>query len=158
MQGASNKWPAKGFKVARAKGFCIGWLIDTSALTLWVAETSPWITFVLAFRKIPQNPSEWPFFCVCVHLLFGRKKRSKPEWRPFFFGFHLVFGRKKRSNLSEDLFFFGDHHEIYPKTLVCEEDKVRQNFGPRNFWNSKFGPRLKKVGRPWIKATSLNEI
>ena len=40
MAGASNtrpaghKWPAKGFKVARTKGFCIGWLIDTSALTL----------------------------------------------------------------------------------------------------------------------------
>ena len=65
-----------------------------------------------------------------------------------FFCLHLVFGRKKRSNLSEDLFVFGDHHEIHRKTLVCEEeDKVRLNFGPRNFWNSKFGPRLKKVGR-----------
>ena len=67
----------------------------------------------------------------------------------FFWSSPSFWQKKKQSNLSEDLFFFGNHNEIHWKTLVCEEeDKVRLNFGPRNFWNSKFGPRLKKVGRP----------
>ena len=50
-----------------------------------------------------------------------------------FFWSSPSFWQEKRSNLSEDLFFFGNHHEIHRKTLVCEEDKVRLNFGPRNF-------------------------
>ena len=98
-----------------------------------------------------------------MYLLLGEYHKIHRNWLTkdlccFFFGLHLLFGRKNRSNLSEDLlFFFGKHHEIHRKTLVWEEDYLRLNFGPRNFWNSKFDPRLKKVGHPWIRPSQQTD-
>ena len=130
---AGHKWPAKGFKVARQR--FLHWLVDWCFRAVVVSCRNESLNFLLGewnLRRnlLRRNPSEWPFF---------------------FFDLHLLCGRKNRSNLSEDL-FFGDHHEINPKTLVWEvEDKLRLNFGPSNFCNSKFSPRLKKVDAPGVQ-------
>ena len=145
------KWPAP--KVSAS----VGWLI----LSRWRCELQKWVLEFLLYlllgksHKIHRN--DLFFVCVCS-LAFWQKKTIKSWVKTFFFWSSPSFWQKKTIKSEWRPFFFGDHHEIHPKTLVCEEDKVRLNFGPRNFWNSKFGPRLKKVGRPWIKATSLNEI
>ena len=116
-----HKWPAKGF--------CVGWLVDASALTLWVAE----------------NPTK-SFFLVFTY--FSAEKNDQICAKTFFCWSSPTFWQKKRSNLSEDLFFWKLPRNQSEDFSLGKKDKLRLSFGSPNFWNSKFGPRLKKVGRP----------
>ena len=120
--------PAKGFKVARQR--FLHWLVDWCFRADVVSSRNESLNFLLGewnLRRnlLRRNPSEWSF--------------------SFFLVFTCSLAERTDQICLKTFFFFGDHHEINPKTLVWEvEDKLRLNFGPSNFCNSKFGPRLKK--------------
>ena len=49
------------------------------------------------------------------------------------------------------LFFFRLHLILGKEAILFEEESHKVNFGARKFWNSKFGPWLKKVGHFWFR-------
>ena len=132
------KWPA------------VGWLIDASALTLWVAEKYHKITLFLA-----ENTDQiWAktFLFYGSSPTFWQKKLIKSERRLFFcffvfvcFGLHLLFGRKYWSNLSEDLFFLVFTYFLAEKTI--------------NFWLAKsFGTANLACGWKRLDAPAINYL